>query len=98
MLHLACARVAGALEPRKGEFLARWVAGESIAGIAAPAALDASGGSTTKGAEGGTRTRTVRRLLAPQVSCSLLDKSQVEFGVGALICRSAWRRVTRPPR
>ena len=34
VLRLACARVAGALEPRKGEFLQRWVAGESIAGIA----------------------------------------------------------------
>ena len=42
VLRLACARVAGALEPRKGEFLARWVAGESIAGIAAAVGLSRS--------------------------------------------------------
>ena len=42
MLRLACARVAGALEPRKGEFLERWVAGESIAGIAASGGLSRS--------------------------------------------------------
>ena len=42
MLRLACARVAGALEPRKGEFLERWVAGESIAGIAASAGMSRS--------------------------------------------------------
>lgn len=34
--------MAGALEPRKGEFLLRWVAGESIAGIAAAAGLSRS--------------------------------------------------------
>ena len=42
VLRLACARVAGALEPRQGEFLRRWVAGESIAGIAAAAGLSRS--------------------------------------------------------
>ena len=42
VLRLACARVAGALEPRKGEFLERWVAGESIAGIAASGGLSRS--------------------------------------------------------
>ena len=42
VLRLACVRVAGALEPRKGEFLQRWVAGESIAGIAAAAGLSRS--------------------------------------------------------
>ncbi len=42
VLRLACTRVAGALEPRKGEFLQRWVAGESIAGIAASAGMSRS--------------------------------------------------------
>ena len=42
VLRLACARVAGALEPRKGEFLRRWVAGESITGIAASAGMSRS--------------------------------------------------------
>ena len=42
VLRLACARVAGALEPRKGEFLQRWVAGESIAGIAASTRMSRS--------------------------------------------------------
>ncbi|MCY3913498.1 MAG: hypothetical protein OXG43_09650 [Chloroflexi bacterium] len=42
VLRLACARVASALDPRKGEFLQRWVAGESIAGIAASAGLSRS--------------------------------------------------------
>jgi len=42
VLRLACARVAGALDPRKGEFLQRWVAGESIAGIAASAGMSRS--------------------------------------------------------
>ena len=42
MLRLACTRVVGALEPRKGEFLERWVAGESIAGIAASVGLSRS--------------------------------------------------------
>ncbi|MCY4113130.1 MAG: hypothetical protein OXG33_04205 [Chloroflexi bacterium] len=39
MLRLACTRVANALDPRKGEFLQRWVAGESIARIAASAGM-----------------------------------------------------------
>ena len=39
VLRRACSRVAGAVEPRKGEFLQRWVAGESIDGIAASARL-----------------------------------------------------------
>ncbi len=42
VLRLACARVTGALEPRQGEFLRRWVAGESIAGIAASAGMSRS--------------------------------------------------------
>ena len=42
VLRLACTRVASALEPRKGEFLRRWVAGESIAGIAASAGMSRS--------------------------------------------------------
>ena len=42
VLRLACVRVAGVLEPRKGEFLRRWVAGESIAGIAASVGLSRS--------------------------------------------------------
>ena len=42
VLRLACARVAGALDPHKGEFLQRWVAGESIAGIAASAGMSRS--------------------------------------------------------
>lgn len=42
VLRLACARVEHALEPRKGEFLRRWVAGESIAGIAASAGMSRS--------------------------------------------------------
>ncbi len=42
VLRLACTRVVGALEPRKGEFLERWVAGESIAGIAASVGLSRS--------------------------------------------------------
>lgn len=42
VLRLARARVARALEPRKGEFLRRWVAGESITGIAASAGVSRS--------------------------------------------------------
>ncbi|MCY4114505.1 MAG: hypothetical protein OXG33_11305 [Chloroflexi bacterium] len=42
VLRLACARVAGALDPRKGEFLQRWVAGESIARIAASTGMSRS--------------------------------------------------------
>ena len=42
MLRLVCARVSGALEPRKGEFLRRWVAGDSIASIAAAAGISRS--------------------------------------------------------
>ena len=42
VLRLACARVERALEPRKGDFLRRWVAGESIAGIAASAGMSRS--------------------------------------------------------
>ena len=42
VLRLACARVERALEPRKGEFLRRWVAGESIASIAASAGMSRS--------------------------------------------------------
>ena len=42
VLRLACTRVAGALDPRKGEFLQRWVAGESIAGIAASTGMSRS--------------------------------------------------------
>ena len=42
VLRVACARVERALEPRKGEFLRRWVAGESIAGIAASAGMSRS--------------------------------------------------------
>lgn len=42
VLRLACARVAGALDPRKGEFLQRWVAGESIASIAASTGMSRS--------------------------------------------------------
>ena len=42
VLRVACARVERALEPRKGEFLRRWVSGESIAGIAASVGLSRS--------------------------------------------------------
>ena len=42
VLRLAWARVAGALEPRKGGFLRRCVAGKSIAGIAASAGMSRS--------------------------------------------------------
>jgi len=42
VLRLACTRVVGALDPRKGEFLQRWVAGESITGIAASAGMSRS--------------------------------------------------------
>ena len=42
VLRLACARVVGALEPRQGEFLRHWVAGESIAGIAAATGMSRS--------------------------------------------------------
>ena len=42
VLRVACARVERALEPRKGEFLRRWVGGESIAGIAASVGLSRS--------------------------------------------------------
>ena len=41
-LPLAAARVATPLEPRKGEFLPRWVAGEPTAGITAPTAMSRS--------------------------------------------------------
>ena len=42
VLRLACTRVADALDPRKGEFLHRWVPGESIARIAASAGMSRS--------------------------------------------------------
>ena len=42
VLRAACARVERALDPRKGEFLRRWVAGESIAGIGASAGMSRS--------------------------------------------------------
>ncbi len=42
VLRLACARVSGALEPRQCESLRRWMAGESIAGIAASAGMSRS--------------------------------------------------------
>ncbi len=42
VLRLACTRVAGALDPRKGEFLQRWVAGQSIASIAASTGMSRS--------------------------------------------------------
>lgn len=41
-LRLACTRVAGALDPRKGELLQRWVAGQSIASIAASTGMSRS--------------------------------------------------------
>ena len=42
VLRLACTRVVGALDPRMGEFLQRWVAGESITSIAASAGMSRS--------------------------------------------------------
>ena len=42
VLCLVCALVAGASEPRKGEFLRRWVGGESLASIAATAGMSRS--------------------------------------------------------
>ena len=42
VLRLACTRVERALETRKGEFLRRWVGGESIASIAASVGMSRS--------------------------------------------------------
>ena len=72
VLRLACARVAGALEPRKGEFLQRWVAGESIAGIAvstsdepqpplAALAPAGAGGGRRRGRQSSSRATRHRR-------------------------------------
>ena len=64
----------------------------------ASGAVAAEVGATSSGAEGGTRTRTARRPLAPQVCCSTPDESLLDFGVGAPTCSSAGQSGARQPR
>ena len=89
VLRLACTRVAGALDPRKGEFLQRWVAGESIASIAASTGMSRSHVSRrwrpqVLAALDATRTRTARRPLAPQGFVRLPQSSVLFPSVTAL--------------